>query len=105
MHRSIAGWLIACGLATVLGSRPAEAGAVTFPAGSLIIPMDLPYQSKGMFQAYGLLYQLLAHDVHVHWVIDPNKTWHAAACNTAGDLCPWDCGVEGSGTKAAWKCA
>ena len=30
-----------------------------FGPGSLIIPMDLAYQDHGMFQAYGLLFQLL----------------------------------------------
>src|SRR5688572_10859753 len=77
----------------------------TFPPGSLIIPMDLSYQSRGLFQSYGLIYQLLKHDVTVHWVIDPNKTWHAAPCNTPGDLCSWDCGVEGSGVKCTYPTA
>ena len=40
-------------------------GPRAFDTGSLIIPMDLAYQSTGMFQAYGLIYQLLQHDVHV----------------------------------------
>ena len=73
-----------------------------FAAGSLIIPMDLSYQSTGMFQSYGLVYALLAHNVDIYWLIDPNKTYHAAPCNTAGDLCPWDCGVEGSGVKCPY---
>lgn len=73
-----------------------------FPKGSLIIPMDLSYQSTGMFQAYGLVYQLLHSGLQVYWVIDPNKTYHAAACNTPGDLCTWDCGVEGSGAKCTY---
>jgi hypothetical protein len=71
----------------------------TFAKSSLIIPMDLSYQSTGMFQAYGLVYQLLRGGVHVYWVIDPNKTYHAAACNASNGPCSWDCGVEGSGTK------
>lgn len=75
----------------------AHAADRNFPAGSLIIPMDLPYQSKGMFQAYGLIYQLARHGIHVHWVIDPNKTYHAAPCDTANDQCAWDCAVEGTG--------
>jgi hypothetical protein len=75
----------------------AHAGDKTFQPGSLIIPTDLSYQSYGMYQAYGLVYQLLAHGVHVNWVINPTKTWHKANCNTAGDLCTWDCGVTGSG--------
>lgn len=76
-----------------------------FPASSLIIPMDLSYQSVGMFQAYGLVYQLLRGGVHVYWVIDPTKTYHAAACNTPGDLCTWDCGIEGSGAKCEYPTA
>ncbi|MBA3539417.1 MAG: hypothetical protein H0T79_07285 [Deltaproteobacteria bacterium] len=85
-----------------LAPRTADAGDRAFAAGSLIIPTDLSYQSTGMFQAYGLIYQLLREGVHVHWLIDPNKTWHAAPCNTAGDLCGWDCGIEGSGVKCAY---
>ncbi|MGE0867392.1 MAG: hypothetical protein AB7P03_02435 [Kofleriaceae bacterium] len=76
-----------------------------FAAGSLIIPMDLSYQGTGMFQAYGLVFQLLRQDVDVYWVIDPAKTWHAAACDTASDLCAWDCGVEGSGQKCPYPTA
>lgn len=74
-------------------------------AGSLLIPMDLSYQSTGMFQAYGLLYQLLRQGVHVYWMIAPNKTWHAAACNTPGDTCAWDCELEGSGVKCPYPTA
>jgi MYXO-CTERM domain-containing protein len=77
----------------------------TFPAGSLIIPMDLAYQDKGMFQAYGLLFQLLRQGVPVAWVIDPDKQWHAAPCDTAGDTCSWDCAIEGSGTKCPYPTA
>ncbi|MBA3463040.1 MAG: hypothetical protein H0T46_23995 [Deltaproteobacteria bacterium] len=99
---AIASALIAC---LALGSRDAHAANRTFATGSLIIPMDLSYQSTGMFQAYGLVYQLLRQGVHVHWLIEPNKTWHAAPCNTAGDLCAWDCGVEGSGVKCTYPTA
>ncbi len=74
-------------------------------AGSLIIPMDLSYQTIGVFQAYGLIHQLLLHDIRVHWMIEPSKTWHAAPCDTAGDLCPWDCGIEGSGVKCNYPTA
>ncbi|HEX8108013.1 MAG TPA: hypothetical protein VF516_09815 [Kofleriaceae bacterium] len=73
-----------------------------FPKASLIIPMDLSYQSTGMFQAYGLVYQLLRGGIHVYWVIDPQKTYHVAPCNTPGDLCAWDCGVQGSGVKCSY---
>ena len=77
----------------------------TFAAGSLIIPMDLAYQDRGMFQAYGLLFQLLRQGVPVAWVIDPDKTWHAAPCDAAGDTCAWDCAEEGSGTKCPYPTA
>lgn len=93
---------IACAVVLLAGMPVAQAGDRTFPPGSLIIPMDLSYQSTGMFQAYGLIYQLLRQGVHVHWMIDSAKTWHAAPCNTAGDLCAWDCGVEGSGVKCPY---
>lgn len=95
-------------LALAVGSlapRSAHAGSRTFAPGSLVIPMDLSYQARGMFQSYGLIYQLLRQGVHVHWIIDPAKTWHAAACNTVGDLCGWDCGVEGSGVKCTYPTA
>ena len=91
--------------ALALAPKPASAGSQTFAPGTLIIPMDLSYQSTGMFQAYGLIYQLLRQGVHVHWIIDPAKTWHAAACNTAGNTCAWDCAIEGSGVKCAFPTA
>ena len=82
-----------------------SAAARTFAEGSLIIPMDLAYQDRGMFQAYGLLFQLLHQGVSVAWVIDPDKTWHAAPCDTAGDTCAWDCAIEGSGVKCPYPTA
>ncbi|HSK05538.1 MAG TPA: hypothetical protein VK932_30030, partial [Kofleriaceae bacterium] len=92
-------------LAATIAPAPARAADRTFAAGSLIIPMDLAYQARGMFQAYGLLYQLLRQGVRVHWIIDPGKTYHAAPCNTPGDLCPWDCAVDGSGVKCPYPTA
>jgi hypothetical protein len=89
-------------LGLAANARDAGAADRTFQPGSLIIPMDLSYQSTGMFQAYGLIYQLLRQGVHVEWVIDPDKTYHAAACDTPGDLCAWDCAIEGSGVKCAY---
>ncbi|HEY4244737.1 MAG TPA: hypothetical protein VGM88_33210 [Kofleriaceae bacterium] len=77
----------------------------TFAAGSLIIPMDLSYQATGTFQAYGLVYALLAHGVHVYWVIDPQKTYHADACNSPASPCAWDCELDGSGVKCAYPTA
>jgi hypothetical protein len=94
--------LVGCSLG--VGSV-ARAEDRTFPAGSLVIPMDLAYQDHGIFQAYGLLFQLLRHGIPVVWAINPNKTWHAAPCNTAGDLCAWDCAVEGSGAKCPYPTA
>ena len=59
-----------------------------------------------MFQAYGLIYQLLAQGVHVYWIIDPNKTWHAAPLRHGRrPLCTWDCAVEGSGVKCPYPTA
>jgi len=93
-------------LALLLSIAP-TAGATprTFASGSLIIPMDLAYQDRGMFQAYGLLFQLLQQGVPVAWVIDPDKTWHAAPCDTVGDTCSWDCAIEGSGQKCSYPTA
>lgn len=95
--------LVAIGIG--LRPRPVAAAPESFPAGSLIIPMDLAYQDRGLLQAYGLLFQLLRQGVPVAWVIAPDKTWHAAPCDTAGDLCAWDCAVEGSGVKCPYPTA
>lgn len=87
-------------------SRPAPAaGEQEHAAGALIIPMDLSYQATGMFQAYGLVYQLLRQKVAVSWMIDSGKTWHATPCNTPGDTCTWDCTIEGSGVKCPYPTA
>ncbi len=95
-----------CCSGTCSGTCTTTAGAAPdLGAGSLIIPMDLSYQTTGIFQAYGLIYQLLRQNVRVHWIIDPNKTWHAAPCNTPGDTCAWDCGLEGSGMKCPYPTA
>ena len=76
-----------------------------FDAGSLIVPADNAYQGQGIYQAYGLLYQLLKHEVTVYWVIDDDKVWHQAACDTSGDECTWDCAEEGSGVKCDYPTA
>ncbi|HUU02030.1 MAG TPA: hypothetical protein VM425_11345 [Myxococcota bacterium] len=87
-------------------SNAARAGEEqTFASGSLIIPMDLAYQDHGMFQSYGLIFQLLRQGVSVYWVIDLNKSWHAAACDTQGDECAWDCAEDGSGLKCPYPTA
>ncbi len=44
-----------------------------FEQDSLIIPMDIDYQDEGMFQAYGLVYQLLKNDINVYWLIKTPK--------------------------------
>ena len=92
-------------LSLAMNAREAGAADRTFQPGSFVIPMDLSYQNTGMFQAYGLIYQLLRQGVHVAWMIDPAKTYHAAACNTPGDLCAWDCAIEGSGIKCPYPTA
>jgi MYXO-CTERM domain-containing protein len=98
--------VLVCSLMVVHMSRATHAATPrTFATGSLIIPMDLAYQDLGMFQAYGLLFQLLHKGVPVAWVIDPDKTWHDEPCNTAGKTCAWDCAVEGSGTKCPYPTA
>ncbi len=77
-------------------------GTHTFAPQSLIIPMDLSYQATGMFQAYGLIYRLLQNNIHVYWMIDPQKMYHPTACNDSANPCAWDCGVEGSGVKCTY---
>lgn len=92
-------------LCLALAIPPARADVRTFDTGSLIIPMDLSYQDQGLFQAYGLVFQLLRQGVRVYWVIDPAKTWHHGDCDTPGDLCAWDCEEEGSGVKCGYPTA
>lgn len=98
-------WAIALVSIATLVSAPARADERTFETGSLILPMDLTYQDHGLFQAYGLVFQLLRQDVRVHWVIDPAKTWHHAPCDTPGDECAWDCEEEGSGVRCPYPTA
>ncbi|WP_434415053.1 hypothetical protein [Nannocystis pusilla] len=50
-----------------------SAAADDFAAGSLIVPMDTTYQDLGMFEAYGLVYELLRQGVPVRWVIKVGK--------------------------------
>ncbi|MEP6955726.1 MAG: delta-60 repeat domain-containing protein, partial [Chthoniobacterales bacterium] len=50
----------------------------TYPANSLIIPMDLTYQDSGAFRAYGLVHKLLAAGVRVDWTIRHDKLSGAA---------------------------
>ncbi len=58
---------------SALPSVSTAADPVTFPAGSLIVPMDTTYQDYGMLKAFGLVYRLLLNHVRVHWVILPMK--------------------------------
>lgn len=60
-------------LGAALASVPAIAAADDFAAGSLIVPMDTTHQDKGMFEAYGLVYELLKNGVPVRWVIKVGK--------------------------------
>ncbi len=92
--------------ALVCAPGSAEAGYErTFEAGTLIIPMDLAYQDHGLFQAYGLVFQLLRQNVTVYWVIDPDKVWHHAPCDEAGDECEWSCAEEASGLRCPYPTA
>lgn len=97
-------WALGAALLT-LSATTARAEERSFAAGSLIVPMDLTYQDHGLLQAYGLLFRLLGEGVPVAWVIDADKTWHAAPCDTVGDLCAWDCAEEGSGVKCPYPTA
>jgi MYXO-CTERM domain-containing protein len=90
---------------STLASSAATASNRHFEAGSLIIPTDNAYQGAGIYQAYGLLYQLLKQGVTVYWVIAEDKVWHHAPCNTVGDECDWDCAEEGSGVKCPYPTA
>lgn len=78
-----------------------EAHARTFSAGSLIIPMDLVYQDRGMLQSYGLVHRLLAEGIPVFRVIDPSQT-SSAECDTSAEGCWWDCVTEGSGVDCPY---
>lgn len=64
-------------------ASPSPAWGRTFPAGSLIIPMDHTHQDHGLLQAYGLVTMLLRHQVPVHWVVAEGKRWMAIADCTA----------------------
>src|SRR5690606_37826960 len=58
---------------TIALLTPSAARADAFAAGSLIIPMDTEYQDLGIFEAYGLVYELLRGGVPVRWVIKAGK--------------------------------
>ncbi|MCA9717361.1 MAG: DUF11 domain-containing protein [Myxococcales bacterium] len=62
-------------LAAALTLTPEIARADSFEAGTLIIPMDTTYQDYGMFEAYGLVYELLRSGVQLEWVIREGKAF------------------------------
>ncbi len=80
-------------LCVVSGPTLAHAATTTFPAGSYIIPQDNCWQpnndpemmaqpagcdpnknDQGMFQAIGLIYDILQAGYPVYWIINPGKT-------------------------------
>ncbi|MBI5814504.1 MAG: PQQ-binding-like beta-propeller repeat protein [Nitrospinae bacterium] len=63
--------------ASALWPSTAGANSRTFPSGSYIIPMNSTYQpsaDKGIFMAYGLVFQILKAGGTVYWIIDESKT-------------------------------
>ena len=66
----------------LLAAGSAGATPVTFPAGSLIVPMDATNQDFGMWRAYGLVHRLLQKGVPVAWAIAPAKTWNGTDFTT-----------------------
>jgi hypothetical protein len=64
-------------MAMTFAASSGEATNKTFPAGSYIIPMDSVYQPSadgGIFEAYGLVFDLLQNGATVYWMIDEAKT-------------------------------
>ncbi len=82
--------LLTCAIA-----QPALAGFLDFEAGSIIVPMDPCWQpnndaaqksafrptgcdadknDQGLFQAYGMIYEILRAGANVAWVVRPDKT-------------------------------
>lgn len=73
LNRIVAMFLVAMAFAASSG----EATNKTFPAGTYIIPMDSVYQPSadgGIFEAYGLVFDLLQNGATVYWIIDETKT-------------------------------
>lgn len=67
------------------GAASAQTDTVTFPRGSLIIPMTASFQTScGVVSSYGLIWRILqsnqpghfnaAHPVTVYWIVNPGKT-------------------------------
>lgn len=64
-------------LAVALAASVTEASQRTFPAGSYIIPMDTVYQPEadgGIFEAYGMVFDILQNGGTAYWIIDETKT-------------------------------
>jgi len=61
-------------LILILG-QPAMAAPKTYLQDALVIPMDTTSQDLGMLEAYGLVYDLLRHDIPVDWVIAEAKSY------------------------------
>ncbi|MFC2171106.1 hypothetical protein ACFLU6_00570 [Acidobacteriota bacterium] len=57
----------------VLSALPLQAD--DFGVDTMIIPMDTDYQDRGIFVAYGLVYDLLVEGVPVYWTIAPGKQY------------------------------
>jgi hypothetical protein len=73
LNKIVALFLVAMAFAAPSG----EATNKTFPAGTYIIPMDSVYQPSaggGIFEAYGLVFDLLQNGATVYWMIDESKT-------------------------------
>ncbi|MBF0291430.1 MAG: hypothetical protein HQK86_04665, partial [Nitrospinae bacterium] len=73
LNKIVAMFLVAMAFAASSG----EATNKTFPAGTYIIPMDSTYQPSadgGIFEAYGLVFDLLQNGATVYWMIDESKT-------------------------------
>ena len=58
-----------------VGAPAAAAEEHLYLPDTLIVPMDTTYQDFGMLEAYGLVYELLSHEVPVDWVIAPGKDY------------------------------
>ncbi len=62
-----------------IGSPPASerivpaAGTIQFASGTLIIPLDRQTDEADVLPSYGLVYDLLSHNVPVQWAIKDNK--------------------------------
>ncbi|TYO99932.1 PilC-like protein with beta-propeller domain [Geothermobacter ehrlichii] len=77
-----------------MAASPARAAKMSFPAGSLIVPMDPCWQpnndpnlnavfrstgcdadlnDNGLYQAYGMIYEILRSGAKVAWVVRPDK--------------------------------